>query len=94
MIAAALLAAQALAATPLPAGYVDPAPILRQARAAIGADRIRCLTVSGTAYGGRLGQQRYVKVEGDWPIDTLSNFSRTMNWDARAMRETFDRTPG
>ena len=90
MIAAALLAA----AASLPAGYVDPVPVLAAARRAIGADRIRCLTVSGTAYGGRLGQQRYVKVEGDWPIDTLSNFTRTMDWDARAMRETFDRTPG
>lgn len=76
------------------AGYVDPKPIIARATAAIGADKIKCLRAEGTAYGGRVGQQRYVKVEDDWPLDTLSNYSRYMNWDAKAMREEFDRAPG
>ena len=82
-----------LAAVAQPAGQVDPSPVLAAARAAIGPDRFRCLAVSGTAYGGRLGQQRYIKPEGDWPIDRLNGFTRYMHWDARAMRETFERAP-
>ena len=89
-----MIAAALLAAAPLPAGYVDPAPVLAAARKAIGADRIRCITVRGTAYGGRLGQQRYVRPEGDWPIDQLGNYVRTMDWGARSMTEAFDRAPG
>lgn len=94
LAAALILPATAAHSQPFPPGYVDPAPILAAANRAIGADRIRCLTASGSAYGGRRGQQRYVKVEGDWPINTLSNFSRTMNWQTGAMRESFDRAPG
>ena len=93
MLGLALLAAAARPVSLKP-GYVDPRPVLAAATRAIGADRIRCLTARGTAYGGRLGQQRYVKVEGDWPVDRLSNFARHINWDARAMREEFDRAPG
>lgn len=84
----------AQAATAIPAGYLDPKPILARATAAIGADRIRCLRAEGSAYGGRVGQERYVKVEGDWPIDRLGGYARYMNWQARAMREDFDRAPG
>jgi glyoxylase-like metal-dependent hydrolase (beta-lactamase superfamily II) len=97
LAAAALLFCATLAnaaPTAYPPGYVDPAPILARATAAIGADRFHCLRAEGTAYGGRVGQQRYVKVEDDWPIDKLTNYARTMNWDARAMREEFDRKPG
>ena len=36
-----MIAAALLAAAPLAAGYVDPAPVLAAARKAIGADRIR-----------------------------------------------------
>jgi len=91
-LALAALAAPAHAA--FPAGYIDPAPVLARAGAAIGADRFRCLTAEGSVTGGRVGQERYVRAEGDWPLDRLENFSRYMNWQTGAMVEAFDRTPG
>jgi len=89
---AAALATPAQAA--FPPGYIDPAPVLARATAAIGADKIRCLKAEGTVTGGRVGQERYVRAEGDWPLDKLENFSRYMNWQAGSMREDFDRPPG
>lgn len=78
-----------------PPGYVDPQPLLDAAARAIGADALQCVTISGTAYGGAVGQQREAAWNVDWPrIDALANYTRTMNWDARAMMETFDRKPG
>lgn len=83
------------AAAQFPPGYVDPAPVLDTATRAIGADRIRCLTVAGTAYAGMVGQQRESAWNVDWPRgDALTGFRRTMNWEAGTMREEFDRPPG
>lgn len=76
-------------------GYVDPKPVLEAASRAIGADRLRCVTVSGEAYAGVVGQQREAAWNVDWPrIEPLRNFTRVMNWEARTMKETFERTPG
>ena len=52
---------------PLPPGYLDPKPILDAARAAIGADSLRCVTIAGTAYDGALGQQKETAKNVDWP---------------------------
>ena len=79
----------------LPPGYLDPQPILDAAAKAIGTDNLRCVTISGTAYGGAVGQQRESARNVDWPrIDSLANYTRTMNWDAGVMHEEFDRKPG
>jgi glyoxylase-like metal-dependent hydrolase (beta-lactamase superfamily II) len=88
------LCSSAAAAQSFPPGYLDPKPVLKAASDAIGVDRIRCLTASGAITGSRVGQQRYIQVEGDWPDDKLENFVRYMNWEAGAMREQFDRAPG
>jgi glyoxylase-like metal-dependent hydrolase (beta-lactamase superfamily II) len=92
----ALLAAGAAVATQqLPPGYLDPGPILDAATRAIGADRLRCVTISGTGYGGAVGQQRESARNVDWPrIDQLAGYTRMMNWETRTMREEFDRKPG
>jgi glyoxylase-like metal-dependent hydrolase (beta-lactamase superfamily II) len=80
---------------PLPPGYLDPKPILDAARSAIGTDNLRCVTISGTAYDGAVGQQKETNRNVDWPrIDSLANYTRTMNWEAGTMREEFDRKPG
>lgn len=85
----------ALAAQPFPAGYVNPQPVLEAARKAIGADALRCVTLSGTGYAGMVGQQRLNDKNIDWPRgEPLANYTRTMNWEARTMREEFDRKPG
>ena len=38
-------------------GYIDPEPILAAASAAIGEDRLSCISISGSAYTGMVGQQ-------------------------------------
>ena len=77
-----------------PPGYLDPEPILQAAAAAIGTDKLRCVSVSGSGYGGMVGQQHLHDKNVDWPLGELNNYTRTMNWDDATMRETFDRPPG
>lgn len=79
----------------LPPGYVDPQPILEAAAQAIGTTNLRCITISGEAYGSMVGQQRLAGYDVDWPRGKpLRAYTRTMNWDMRTMTETFDRDPG
>lgn len=76
-------------------GYLDPQPILDAASKAIGTDNLRCVTISGTAYAGAVGQQREAAWNVDWPrIDQLANYTRTMHWDGAWMKEEFVRRPG
>src|SRR6185436_8237949 len=89
------LAGRTVTTQPPPPGYLDPKPILDAARGAIGTDNLRCVTISGTAYDGAVGQQKETNRNVDWPrIDSLANYSRTMNWEAGTMKEEFDRKPG
>jgi hypothetical protein len=84
-----------LTAQQFPAGYVDPRPVLEAARKAIGTDTLKCVTIAGTAYNGAVGQAKLSDKQVDWPrIDALANYTRTMNWDAKTMKEEFDRKPG
>src|SRR6188474_2831657 len=79
-------------ATQLPPGYVDPMPVLDAAAKAIGTANLRCVTISGTAYAGAVGQQRESARNVDWPrIDALANYTRTMDWERGSMKEEFDR---
>ena len=89
LVAAATLHAQ------YPPGFIDPQPILAAARRAIGADNLKCVAISGTAYAGAVGQQRESNWNVDWPRgEPLAAYTRTMNWDAGTMKEEFDRKPG
>lgn len=90
-----VFASTMLSAQPFPPGFVDPEPVLKAAEAAIGADRVSCITMSGTGYAGIVGQQRLAEKNVDWPRgEPLANYTRTMNWGARTMVETFERKPG
>src|SRR6266403_3518412 len=76
-------------------GYVDPEPVLRAAEQAIGVANLKCVTFSGTAYAGAVGQQKESGKNIDWPrIEALANYTRTINWEAKTMVEEFDRKPG
>ncbi len=87
--------AASVATRQLPPGYVDPAPVLDAAAKAIGTANLRCVTISGTAYAGAVGQQRESARNVDWPrIDALANYTRTMDWEHSSMKEEFDRKPG
>ena len=78
-----------------PLGYVDPAPLLAAASREIGEANLKCVTFSGTGYGGAVGQTFENAVNIDWPrIDALANYSRTINWETGTSKETFDRKPG
>ena len=95
LLVSTLLLGVRAATEQFPPGYVDPQPILNAAAAAIGTDKLRCVTIAGTAYGGAVGQQRESARNVDWPrIDSLTNYTRTMNWDAGFMTEEFNRKPG
>lgn len=80
-------------AQPLPRGYVDPLPVLRAAANAIGADKLKCITFSGTGYSGKVGQN--VTQDTDWPRgEPLADYTRTINFEARSSVEQFTRKPG
>ena len=78
-----------------PPGFVDPTPILAAAAREIGQANFKCVTFSGTGYGGAVGQTFEHAVNVDWPrIDALANYTRTINWETGTSKETFDRKPG
>jgi len=90
-----MLTGASMAARQLPPGFVDPMPVLDAAAKAIGTANLRCVTISGTAYAGAVGQQRESARNVDWPrIDALANYTRTMDWEHASMREEFTRKPG
>jgi glyoxylase-like metal-dependent hydrolase (beta-lactamase superfamily II) len=94
-VAAGLSQAQQSASRRFPPGYLDPQPVLQAAAQAIGADNLKCVTISGTGYAGMVGQQRLHDKNVDWPRgEPLANYTRTMNWETRTMKEEFDRKPG
>jgi glyoxylase-like metal-dependent hydrolase (beta-lactamase superfamily II) len=94
-VALAVLAGAHTLAAQFPPGYVDPAPLLAAAAREIGEPSLTCITFSGTGYGGAVGQTYENAVNVDWPrIDALSNYTRTINWQAGTSVETFDRKPG
>ena len=79
----------------LPPGYVDPYPILEAASAAIGEAKLNCVSISGSAYTGAVGQQRLNGYEVDWPRgQALRNYTRIMDWRNVRMTERFERAPG
>ena len=74
-----------VATSQLPPGYVDPMPVLDAAAKAIGTANLRCVTISGTAYAGAVGQQRESARNVDWPrFEALANYTRTMDWERAA----------
>jgi hypothetical protein len=94
-VALSLLLGTQLPAEQFPPGYVDPAPLLAAASKEIGEANPTCITFSGTGYAGAVGQTYENAVNVDWPrIDSLANYTRTINWDAGTSKETFDRKPG
>ena len=94
-LVAITLAGTQLSARQLPPGYVDPAPLLAAAAREIGEAGLRCITFSGSGYAGAVGQTFENAVNIDWPrIDSLADYTRTINWETGTSKETFDRKPG
>jgi glyoxylase-like metal-dependent hydrolase (beta-lactamase superfamily II) len=89
------MAGGSVATQQLPPGYVDPKPLLDAAIRTIGNDKLNCVTIAGEGYNGAVGQQKEAGKNVDWPRpDKLGNYVRTMNWQAKTMKEEFDRKPG
>ena len=94
-VALLVIAGSQTAARQFPPGYADPAPILAAAAAEIGEANLKCITFAGTGYSGAVGQTFENAVNVDWPrIDSLANYTRTINWETGTSKETFDRKPG
>lgn len=92
---ALLFGASLAALAQYPPGFVDPKPVLEAAERAIGADKLKCVSFTGTAYTGMVGQQQESAWNVDWPKgQPLTNYTRSMNWEAGTMTEEFDRKPG
>ena len=90
-----VLAVVSISAQQFPPGYVDPMPLLAAASKEINEQSFRCVTFSGTGYGGAVGQTFEQAVNIDWPrVDALANYTRTINWETGTSKETFDRKPG
>ena len=71
----------------------DARATAQAAARAMGTDTLRCITYSGTGgYVGIVGQG--FSPGDDWPKVQLANFSRTINYDAKTMREEQTRTQG
>ena len=78
-----------------PPGFVDPAPLLAAAAKEINEANFKCVTFSGAGYSGAVGQTFEYAQNIDWPrIDSMANYTRTINWEAGTSKETFDRRPG
>jgi glyoxylase-like metal-dependent hydrolase (beta-lactamase superfamily II) len=94
-VAALVLVGAPLLAQQFPPGYVDPMPLLAAASREIGEADLKCVTFSGSGYAGAVGQTFENAVNVDWPrIDSLANYTRSINWETGTSRETFDRKPG
>ena len=88
-----LLASGAAAAQQPASGRVDPWPVLRAAAEAMGVDELKCVTISGGGYAGKVGQN--VTQDTDWPRgEPLANYTRTIDYAAKSSVEQFDRKPG
>jgi len=71
----------------------DARAMLQAAVRGMGTDTLRCITYSGTGgYVGIVGQG--FSPGDDWPKVELANFSRTINYEAKAMREEQTRRQG
>ena len=74
-------------------GHVDPRPVLEAAAKAMGIDKLKCITFSGTGYAGKVGQN--FTQDTDWPRgEPLTDYTRTINYDLRSSMEQFSRRPG
>lgn len=94
LLVVAAVSSAGMAAQSLPPGYVDPAPLLAAAAAEIGESRLRCVTFAGNGYSGAVGQAFESARNVDWPRIPLTNYTRTIDFERRSIREEFDREPG
>src|SRR2546426_12787851 len=71
----------------------DAKAVLQAAAKGMGTEALKCIAYSGTGgYVGIVGQA--YSPGDDWPKVELANFSRTINFDARTMREEQVRRQG
>ena len=76
------------------AASAQPTPTAQSVLAALsknmGADNLKCITFAGTSgYIGIVGQAHDIR--SDWPRVEISNYTRTINYDAKSSYE--DRLP-
>lgn len=74
-------------------GRVDPGPVLDAVAQQMGVDKLRCVSISGAGYTGKVGQN--FTQNTDWPAgEPLEDYTRVINYEERSSVETFSREPG
>ena len=77
----------------LPPGHIDPMPVLDAAAKAMGVDQLRCVSLAGEGYAGKVGQN--ITQNTDWPRGGgLRAYSRMIDFESRVSVERFSRSPG
>ena len=77
----------------LPAGHIDPMPVLDAVAAAMGVDQLRCVSFAGEGYAGMVGQN--MTQDTDWPRgEPLQDYSRLIDYESGTSVERFSRKPG
>ena len=87
-----LLAAGTAIPQKIAPGDIDPKPVLEKISKAMGVDKLKCITYSGSGYVGGIGQNR--RPMDDWPEIKVPSYTRTINFDTMTSREELVRVQG
>ena len=71
----------------------DARGVLQAAAAAMGATNLKTIQYSGTGWTAFVGQS-FSLTTGDWPRFEVPSYTRTIDYDARSLREEFTRRQG
>jgi hypothetical protein len=70
----------------------DARSVLQSASKAMGAANLKTIQYSGAGWDASVGQS--YNLTGDWPRFEVSSFSRTIDYDTKALREERTRRQG
>ncbi len=71
----------------------DARAVLQAAATAMGATNLKSIQYSGTGWTAFVGQS-FSLATGDWPRFEVPSYTRTIDYDARSLREEFTRRQG
>jgi len=75
------------------AGAQDVRSVLQEVATAMGATNLKTIQYSGTGWTAFVGQS-FNSATGDWPRFEVPGYTRTIDYDARSLREEFTRRQG
>jgi glyoxylase-like metal-dependent hydrolase (beta-lactamase superfamily II) len=81
-----------IALTAVPVAAQDATAVLQAVAKNLGADKLQCITYSGSGYVSAVGQNYTPR--DDWPRVELASFTKTVNFDTKSAREEQVRRQG